>query len=70
MPATSDAPTPVSVSNGGELHTAFFVIHLRTITVTYGGKTASAEVDDKTVWPEQQAAQLLRTLIANEPYKK
>ena len=70
MPATWDTPRPVSVSNGGELHTAAFVVHLRTMTVTYGGKTASAEIDDKTTWPEQQAAQLLRKLIADAPYKK
>ena len=70
MPVLPDAPRLVSVRSGGELHTASFVVRLKTITVTYGGKTASARIDDEAAWPEQQAAQLLRTLIADAPYKK
>ena len=70
MPVLFGDPKPVSVRSGGELHEGSFVIKLNIITVTYNGMTESAQLDLHAAWPEQQAAQLLRKLIAEAPYKK
>ena len=70
MPAPSDALRPISVRSGGKLHEGSFAIRLNIITVTYNGMTEAAQLDLHAAWPEQQAAQLLRKLIADAPYKK